>query len=191
MFILSRNCKTWLNCFDFIGDALVTQLFLEFQPFGWTVQFYTLFNCINGLFSSVSLVFVMVVFRRYFGVPDTFFGFVGALSGILYFFGYGIATVDWMIYAATAAGFMKHIVVACIRSLLCSMVEPTEIGKIMCVISVLQAMTPLFGAAIFTTLFAETSSWYSGLCFTLAAFLMLPVLAGFGYIDIARRRSLY
>ncbi|OQV18322.1 putative Solute carrier family 46 member 3 [Hypsibius exemplaris] len=152
-----------LYCTASYGDSSVTQLFLEFQPFGWSVEFYTLFNCLNGLFSSVILVAVMVVFRRVFGVSDTMFGFVSSLSCILFFFGYGVARVDWIIYVATAVGLMRHMVSACVRSLLSGMVETTETGKIMCVVSAFQALTPLFGSVIFTTMFAQTESWFSGM----------------------------
>ena len=47
------------------------------------------------------------------------------------------------------------------------------------------------GVTIFNTIFAETSSYFSGMCFLVAAFVAVVVMAGFAYIDVARRAPLY
>jgi hypothetical protein len=169
----------------------VTQLFLEFQPFAWTVEFFTVYSSIIGLSNSACIMIFMLVFRKLFGLPDTTIAFIGTISSVLYYFGFGVARVSWILYVAAGFGVLKPLVIICIRSLLSGMVEKNEIGKSMSLISSMQALTPLLGSVVFTTIFAQTSSWFPGLCFLISAFLMLMVMSAFGYVDVMRRRAIY
>ncbi|XP_055341751.1 proton-coupled folate transporter-like [Paramacrobiotus metropolitanus] len=170
-----------------IGDGSIMQLFLEFRPFNWTVEFYTLYSAIQGTISSVTFMAAVIVLRKYLGVPDTVLAILATISAIGAFFGYSIAVTNWMIYAASAVGVFRMVIIVVIRSLLSGMVRRNEIGKVMSLISSLHSVTPLLGSLIFTNVFAATSAWWPGFCFVLGAFMMVPVLAIFAYVDVARR----
>ncbi|GAV04643.1 hypothetical protein RvY_14901 [Ramazzottius varieornatus] len=174
-----------------IGDGNVLQLLVEFQPFNWSVTFYTVFSCVSGLLSAISMMAAMILFRQYLGMPDTLIGMLAVLSAILYYFGFGVAQVDWVLYVSVVAGLLRNIMIPCLRSLLSGLVDRGEIGKIMSFISSCQSVTPLFASVIFTSMFAATSSWWPGLCFVVGAFVLVPVLACLAYVDVARRQEIY
>ncbi|OQV14353.1 hypothetical protein BV898_11471 [Hypsibius exemplaris] len=69
----------------------ITQYFVEFQPFNWTVTFYTIYSCISGVCRSLAIIIGMVAFRKFLHINDHLIAFIGAFSGVLYFFGFGIA----------------------------------------------------------------------------------------------------
>ena len=114
----------------FLGDSNVTQLLVEFQPFNWSVTYYTVFSCVSGLLSSISMIAGMILLRQYLGMPDTLIGVFAVLSAIMYYFGFGIAQVDWVLYVAVVAGLFRNIMVPCLRSLLSGLVDRDEIGKV-------------------------------------------------------------
>jgi len=163
---------------------------MEFQPFSWTVSHYTTFNCISGLFNSFCLMISMVVFQKYLGISDTMIAFVGSFSAVCYHFGYGVARVSWVLYVSTAIGALQLVVVVAIRSLLSGPVDQNEIGKSMSLISSIQSLTPLADEVVFNEIFAATSSFYSGLCYLIAAPSAVVYFAFFGYLDVVRKRPL-
>ncbi|OQV14349.1 putative Proton-coupled folate transporter [Hypsibius exemplaris] len=173
------------------GEENITQYFVEFQPFNWTVTFYTIYSCISGVCRSLAIIIGMVAFRKFLHINDTLIAFIGAFSGVLYFFGFGIARTSSMLYIAATAGMLRTMMIVCTRSILSALVESYELGKMMSMISSLQALTPLIGASIFNSIFAATSSWFSGMCFLVGAFLTVFVMAAFGYVDVERRQALY
>lgn len=174
-----------------LGDGSIMQLFLEFKPFYWTVGNYSLFSSINGLVGSVTFVAAVILLRKVFGVPDTMLAVIATLSAIGMFFGYAIALHNWVIYVASAVGIFRGFSMVAIRSLLCGMVDRAEIGKIMSLISSTHSLSPLLATLIFTNVFAYTAAWWPGFCFILGAFMLIPVLAGFAYVDVARRGADY
>ncbi|XP_055341854.1 uncharacterized protein LOC129590578 [Paramacrobiotus metropolitanus] len=173
------------------GDSRVNQLFMEFAPFYWSLYEYSIFSCVSGFVSSVSVMVLMLVLRKYLQVSDTLVSFIACLSAILGYFTYGIAVTTWMLYLGAGLGLLRLLLYVSVRSMMSGLVDSDEIGKSMSLISSMQSIIPVVGALIFTNMFARTSSWWSGLCYVLAAFVLVPVLAMFGYVDVVRRRDLY
>lgn len=106
------------DCSILSGDDSITQLFVEFQPFSWTVTFYTVYSCITGLLNSLAIVVCMVVFRKFFHISDNLTAFIGAICGVLYFFGFGIAWASWVLYIFAFVGAPRYLVIVCTRSIL-------------------------------------------------------------------------
>ena len=173
------------------ADVNVLQLVLEFQPFNWTVVKYAVFSGISGATASVAMIVTMWFFRQYLGLPDTITGIIATVSVFLYYLGFGLAWLDWMVYVAATLGVFRNMVVPCIRSYLCGLVAHSENGKLLSFMSVLTSFTPLAGSAIFNMLYAQTNNWMPGLCMIVAAAMMVPVGLGLVYVQIVRKKVAY
>lgn len=167
------------------------QIFTEFEPFQWDIEQYTVFTSSTGFITSCFVMIAMVVFRKVFHASDTIISFVASLSALMSYYVYGVATKGWMLYLAAGVGVMKLLVFVSIRAIMSHLVDANEIGKGLSLISSLQAIAPLIGTTIFTNIFAFTSSWWPGLSFVVAAFVMVPVVAMLGYVDVTRRSHIY
>ena len=78
----------------------------------------------------------------------------------------------------------------CVRSLVISLVDREEIGKILSVMTSIFSVTPLLGNVIFSSIYRATLSSWPGLCFVLGGVCMVPVFCAFLYIFVVHRRAL-
>ncbi|OQV13418.1 putative Solute carrier family 46 member 3 [Hypsibius exemplaris] len=181
---------SFISNIAFNGKNAVTQLFLEFEPFHWTIQEYTIFNSVVGLVGSAAVVAFVALFTQtecpkhrycYDRVHFRIFGYIG----------YSISTSSWMIIATAAFSHMRLLCTVCIRSVLAERWNATNWARAMALVSVVQSASPLLGSVVFVAIFAHTAAWWSGLCFALGSFMLIIVLAIVAYVDIARRNPIY
>ncbi|GAU96568.1 hypothetical protein RvY_07997 [Ramazzottius varieornatus] len=182
---------SFISNIAYSGKSAVTQLFLEFEPFRWTLQQYSFFQGLLGLVGSVSVVFTVAFLRRCFRMTETSIAMVAYTSAIIGYIGYSVATEGWHIYASAGFGHMRLLCMVCVRSVLGELVGKNELGRAMALISVIQSIAPLLGSIIFVGLFHYTATWWSGLAFAVGSFALIVVLAIFAYVDIERRDWIY
>ncbi|XP_055350177.1 proton-coupled folate transporter-like [Paramacrobiotus metropolitanus] len=159
-----------------IGDMSITQLYLEFDPFNWTLQHFTIYNAINGVVEGVIMVFVNIVLRRYLTISDTMIGTIATLSAVLHLLFYGLATSSAFIYIAAGVGCLKMLGFVSIKSVTISLVDRDEIGKLLSTKMSLMSIAPFIGVTVFTNIFTHTNEWWPGFCFVLGACVTAPVV---------------
>ncbi|OQV13416.1 hypothetical protein BV898_12368 [Hypsibius exemplaris] len=181
---------SFISNIAFNGKNAVTQLFLEFEPFKWNLQQFTLFTSVIGLAGSASIVLCVALFHR-LQIRDTSIAMIAYTAATVGYIGYSVSTSSWMIVVSAVFGHMRLLCTVCIRSVLAELVEHDELGKIMALVSVAQSASPLLGSVVFVDIFALTASWWSGLCFAIGSAMLIIVLAIFAYVDVVRRDRLY
>ncbi|XP_055350155.1 proton-coupled folate transporter-like [Paramacrobiotus metropolitanus] len=172
-----------------IGDMSITQLYLEFDPFNWTLQHYTLYNAINGVIEGVIMVLVNIVLRRFFTISDTMIGAIASLSAVMHLLFYGLATSSTLIYVAAGVGVLKMLGFVSIKSVTIALVDRDEIGKLMSTKMSLMSIAPFIGVTIFTNIFTHTNEWWPGFCFVLGACMTSPVVFVFLAFYLVQRRQ--
>ncbi|GAU90240.1 hypothetical protein RvY_02688 [Ramazzottius varieornatus] len=177
------------SCMSGVGS--IQQLFFENPPLNWTLSTYTVFTSVNGIATGIIMMAAVPVLKRLLNLKDTAIGIIGVTSAILGYVVASFAFTKWLALASAVVGALAGLQYVAARSLLSNLVDEDERGKMMSVIAALQAVVPILGAFVFTSVFAGSVMWWPGFSFALAAFFMIASLCAFCYIDLDRRKITY
>ncbi|XP_055346037.1 solute carrier family 46 member 3-like [Paramacrobiotus metropolitanus] len=174
-----------------VGTGAIQQLFFETAPLNWSTKQYTIFSAMTGIVTGLVVMATVPLLKQFFHFADTTVGIVGITSAIFALIALSATTKIFMAVAYAAIGALSSLQFVSLRSLLTNLVDENERGKMMSVIASFQAVFPLLGTLIFTSVFSASVSWWSGFAFALAAMIMLSALAAYCYIDVDRRQAVY
>ena len=137
------------------------------------------------------MIGLIPLFKKLLGLKDTAIGIVGVTSAIFFYIVLSAAEQSWLAMVAHIVGALSGLQYVAARSLLSTLVDEDERGKMMSVAASIHALIPILGSFVFTEIFSASVGWWPGFPFALAALMMLPALAGFCYIDMQRRGVVY
>lgn len=91
-----------------------------------------------------------------YGVSGLYLITIGNLSGMLNYIVVGFANRTWQLYLSTVLGFLKTIPSPMMRAFLTSIIEPSDIGKIMSLTTTFEALSSVVGAPLYTLVYNAT-----------------------------------
>ncbi|XP_055345898.1 proton-coupled folate transporter-like isoform X2 [Paramacrobiotus metropolitanus] len=174
-------------CLD--SEAAILQLFVEFQPLGWTIQKYGAFATTQGLSTAAFLVVTVPIFKEKLKLRDTTLGIVSATSCVGAFISYALSTKSWMLYISLILGLFRPLILVSIRSIILGLIAKGEIGKLMAIVGSTQAVSAIVTALIFMNIFSQTAAWWPGFVFIVMAIFMGVSLTAMAYVHVSARRN--
>ena len=174
-----------------LDEAVILQQLVEYQPLGWTVSEYSTLSSIGGIGGCLTLIVVIIIFKKILKMSDVTMGIAGSLSAVAAAFGYSIATVSWMVYAAMAVGLIRQLSFVCINSIQISLVERSEVGKMMSIVGSIQSISQIISVVMFLQFFNATAPYWPGAVFSFFAFMLVIPLAAFCIVDVTNTPAKY
>ncbi|CAH1116536.1 unnamed protein product [Phaedon cochleariae] len=137
------------------GDGAVLILFLR-GKLHWTLKQYTLYNSASNVAWILGTVIGTYFFEKLLKVTASviiLMGLLSVLNGALLL---GWATTDYHVYAAAAVRCLGGVISPMMRSLLSSLVQPDEIGKIFSMIMICEFIISLGASPLYTVIYNST-----------------------------------
>jgi len=123
--------------------------------------------------SSQALVMRLVVPR----LGERRAAMIGIVSGTIGYFGFGLATAGWMMFALLATWFFAAIVMPATNSLMSHRIKPDAQGELQGAVASLFALSAIIGPPFLTHLFSRFSAPDSSVYLPGAAFFAAGILA--------------
>ncbi|XP_046615096.1 tetracycline resistance protein, class D-like isoform X1 [Neodiprion virginianus] len=150
----------WLVMFIFTTCAMIIAaetsigfLFVKAR-LGWDVAQYSYVNGV-GLLLNITALFGVSLLGHSAGSADTLLAVVGLTSGLIGSIVKAFATKAWHMYFSVSIAMFGGIVAPVMRSILSKSVPAEDIGTVLSLAGLLEVMSPLAGAPLFTLIFSN------------------------------------
>ncbi|XP_055329705.1 proton-coupled folate transporter-like [Paramacrobiotus metropolitanus] len=192
-----RRLLLWvmLFCLLLIGicisaDISVHQFYLEFGPFFWTLLEFTVFYLVVGVVESVVTVLTVLLLKLKLNMPDAVLGVLAILSAMASLLVYGFDDSPGTVYIAGAVGVFRMLALVAAQSIIMGIAERHEMGKVVTIMIAQLGTAPLFSQLIFSSIFAQTKTYWPGLAWIVGAVILMPVLIGFCAAYVIQKRPI-
>ncbi|XP_042872615.1 uncharacterized protein LOC122253513 isoform X2 [Penaeus japonicus] len=146
-------------------------LYLYMQDrFGLTLPEYSRYLGIKNIVNGISLLIILPSMRRIFGLSDVALGILGGVSRVAAFCLLGWTSSGSLVYLVPFLDIFGQYLFVVLRSVISSLVEKEEQGRVMTIVSAMAQLSLLMGSLIFDMLYPIfVSINYPGVTFLLAA----------------------
>ncbi|XP_054706591.1 uncharacterized protein LOC129216401 [Uloborus diversus] len=151
------------------------------QRYNWdNTTFSTAFGILAtiGTFSSL---FIVPLFKK-LNLGDAVLGFAGSVCIILRGLFAGLASTEYLFYAANLIGSLAILVPLAGRSRISKIVSKDEIGKIFSFLSMVDSLLPFIATAAVSQIFNATLDFFPGMIFILLSVLSVGQVLVFWWI---------
>ncbi|XP_046742668.1 tetracycline resistance protein, class D-like [Diprion similis] len=185
----------WLVIFVFTTCAMIISaemsigfLFAKAR-LGWDVAQYSHFGGVGTLL-NITALFGVPLLGAVPGISDTLLGILGLVSGLICSLTKALATETWHMYLSVLIGMFAGIVSPVMRSILSKSVPAEDIGTVLSLTGVLETLSPLVGAPLFTLIFSHyLPPIYPLPVFLLSSSLFALLIVCIVYTEVLMRRS--
>ena len=150
------------------GSDNVQYLFVR-EKFGWTLRESTLYNSMNLLIAIAGCAIGLVVLKKLFGFSDVTLAMIAILSTVVDSLLKATAASPTQMYVAAFVCLFKILVTPMCRSLMSTIVENNEIGKVYSITSSFEAVSNLVASPLYTYVYAHTFKFFAGAFFLITA----------------------
>lgn len=156
----------------FLGIETVSLQFSE-KVYHWDARSFSTFSASSKILATLFMTIWVVLFVKKFKVSERKLIKLGLLSACLSqtLLGTFLAPVTYLL--AIPIGSFGGLISIAIRSMVSSIVEPNEIGKIFSLMTTLESSLPLLSALIYTALFSASITYLPGLIYQFSGLLFL------------------
>jgi DHA1 family tetracycline resistance protein-like MFS transporter len=143
--------------------------------FGWSeAMIGASFAAVGVVMASSQAIVMRLVVPR---LGERRAAMIGIVSGTIGYFGFGLATAGWMMFALLATWFFAAIVMPTTNSLMSHRIKPDAQGELQGAVASLFALSAIIGPPFLTHLFSRFSAPDSSMYLPGAAFFAAGILA--------------
>lgn len=189
--VVADVVANFLVSFVVVGETDNTFLYLNYK-FGWDFAEYSVYYGIKCAVDGCSLLVLLPLLRRFVGVKDAAVGVLGGLSRCAFFFMLALVQYSSQVYAVPFIGVFGQYLFVAERSIMSTLVEEDEHGRVFTVLSSVDQLALLLGALTFDNLFSVfIKRSMPGVTLLIAGFVVLipTVIFGALYFSINARHK--
>uniref|UniRef100_A0A914VU89 Solute carrier family 46 member 3 n=1 Tax=Plectus sambesii TaxID=2011161 RepID=A0A914VU89_9BILA len=166
----------------------VILMFVKRKPLDWSDSRFGLFmayaNAVGaaGMVLAPKLLSKVKIFGD--GANETFVIILGLIFCIVEAAILSISDQTWMVFFGSGFGFFGRLVYPAFRTFFAKLVQPEETGRLFSAVSIVENITPVIGAPLFSFLFALTFEIWTGAIFAFAACIYTIALVGMFFIHV-------
>ncbi|XGW01328.1 hypothetical protein V3C99_013910 [Haemonchus contortus] len=188
--VLTTKRPGWTRCclimslFFIMVEFLALDLSLLFllvkrPPFSWSDKTFSNFSVIRGVLFSLGMVLcpMMLTFVHWLG-KDSLMIILGIAASATSFLLISCATTTMQIFLTAGLILLCGGIAPGYRSFLPRMVPKEQTARLLTVVSIIMAFTPMLSSLIFNPIFNATLGWWPGFAFFIGGILQLFVVAG-------------
>lgn len=162
-----------LMIFCTAGEFDLLFLFTKLPIFDWPLSLYGYFKALENFLRGFAVLAFVPVLKRRFKIRDTTLGIIGLISKVFASVVLGLASETWHIFVVAVIGILQGFTSAALSSIMSSMVEKNEQGKLFGLIATMESIAILFATLVFNNLYPVTLSFFRGFCFLISAGLLV------------------
>lgn len=138
------------------GEAIVSFLYLT-QRFQWDAIAFSAYSTYFIILSAVGNFVATTVFAKWLNMSDCLIGVIAMGSKTLAAPLFALAHKDWHIYAVTAENILGAGAIITMRGIATKLVDDDELGKVMALLAVVEAVIPLVFRPIYSKVYSATT----------------------------------
>ncbi|XP_064084759.1 LOW QUALITY PROTEIN: uncharacterized protein LOC135200240 [Macrobrachium nipponense] len=187
--VIADVVANFLVSFVIVGETDNTFLYLNYK-FGWDFAEYSIYYGIKCAVDGCSLLVLLPLLRRFVGVKDAAVGVMGGLSRCAFFLMLALVQYSSQVYAVPFIGIFGQYLFVAERSIMSTLVEEDEQGRVFTVLSSVDQLALLLGALTFDNVFSVfIKKSMPGVTLLIAGFVVLipTVIFGALYFSINAR----
>jgi hypothetical protein len=148
-----------------IWTVMYLYMLLVFEDFDETG--YAHFNVAISVLNTFGLMVVMPIMSGKFQIHDAMMLFIVLMCEVVGSFIAPFVTTLWQFYLANGLGTLGYCKYGLVRSLLSNCIDPSEVGKVFSLLSVIASVAPIAGNPLFRQLYNKTLNTFPGAIFLL------------------------
>jgi len=155
----------------------------------WDVISLTNYKIAGGGCATIGTLILMPLMLRIFNISDITYGLIGYVAFVAYYLGCAFAADTLSMFLVALFLIPAEISMVTLRSSVSKCVTTSEIGSVMSVFAVLQAITRNIGQIVATQIYVATSQTFLGTFYVIAGSLFIINIAIYGwmYRDMKKR----
>ncbi|GAB6024306.1 hypothetical protein CHUAL_008997 [Chamberlinius hualienensis] len=144
---------------------------------GWSIEVFNYYHVMLGGCSIIGFLVLLPILNRFFNLNDALLGIIGLLFSFTYTISIAFVTSTSVIFAVGIFRIPSGLVTVTTRSLVSKCVSSAEIGKLLAIYHVCDAVTSNLSSTIITSIYVATKDQLPGTIFIVCAcLLILPLI---------------
>lgn len=156
-------------CVVFDMATMGTMYYYVRKMYSWTVQDYATVSSISSACDVVLSVPIIFLFVKVLKISDPAMALIGVCFAIVQMIILGLAYKDWLYYTYCAFGIPTFLGQVGVRTHLSKLVGQDEVGKVFSFLASFDAVVPVLGEVLITSLFNWSIGFLPGLPYLVAA----------------------
>ncbi|XP_068226571.1 uncharacterized protein [Palaemon carinicauda] len=178
--IIADVIANFLVSYVLVAETDNAFLYLN-HKFDWEFTQFSIYYGMKSAVDGCSLLMLLPLLRRFLGVKDAALGVLGGLSRAAFFFMLALLQYSSQVYAVPFIGIFGQYLFVAERSIMSSLVEEDEQGRVFTVLSSVDQLALLLGALTFDNLFSVfVKRSMPGVVLLIAGFVVLIPTVIFG-----------
>ncbi|KAH9399508.1 hypothetical protein TYRP_017920 [Tyrophagus putrescentiae] len=174
---------TALIMFTYMNTAFILWPYVE-KLYSWPPKFYSTVTASATVGTLLLMGFVLPFFVRGLKLGDMRLAIIGIVSLLAQCTLRGSWQHEPGLYLSFIFGCLAPLSFIGVRSRLSKIIDDDERGKLFALLAIVEAVTPGIASVFYSMVFAVSIDIYPGLCFMLAAFILLVPLLAIIFIDV-------
>lgn len=174
---------TALIMFTYMNTAFILWPYVE-KLYSWPPKFYSSVTSSVAVATLLLMGFVLPIFVRVLKLGDMRLAIIGIVSLLAQCTLRGACQHETGLYLSFIFGCLAPLSFIGVRSRLSKIIDDDERGKLFALLAIVEAVTPGIASVFYSMVFSASIDIYPGLCFMLAAFILLLPLLAIIFIDV-------
>lgn len=174
---------TALIMFTYMNTAFILWPYVE-KLYSWPPKFYSSVTSSVAVATLLLMGFVLPIFVRVLKLGDMRLAIIGIVSLLAQCILRGGWQHETGLYLSFIFGCLAPLSFIGVRSRLSKIIDDDERGKLFALLAIVEAVTPGIASVFYSMVFSASIDIYPGLCFMLAAFILLLPLLAIIFIDV-------
>ncbi|XP_044728955.1 uncharacterized protein LOC123292386 [Chrysoperla carnea] len=160
------------------GEMAVMYLFTRYK-YNWNEVDFSLFSTYSVIVNLIGTSVSVGVFSHVLKIDDTIIGALSCTSKILSSFVYAFAPNTFVFYLGSIVEILNGTSFIAMRSMVSKLVPNEELGQVMSIFGVCEALMPLVYGPMYGAVYSKTMHTMPGAFFVLGGLLTIPALVIF------------
>lgn len=156
-------------CVVFDMATMGTMYYYVRKMYSWTVAHYATVSSISSVCNVVLSMPIIFLFVKVLKISDPAMALVGVCFAIVQMTILGLAFKEWLYYLYCVAGIPTFLGQVGVRTHLSKLVGQDEVGKVFSFLASFDAVVPVLGEILITSLFNWSIGFFPGLPYLVAA----------------------
>ncbi|XP_034237143.1 proton-coupled folate transporter-like [Thrips palmi] len=146
------------------GEGIVSFLYLT-QQFQWEAIAFSAYSTYFIILSAVGNFVATTVFAKWLNMSDCLIGVIAMSSKTVVAPLFALANKSWHVYALTAENILGAGAIITMRGIATKLVDDDELGKVMALLAVVEAVIPLVFRPVYSKAYSASSDTHPGAFF--------------------------
>ncbi|XP_077499902.1 putative peptidoglycan muropeptide transporter SLC46 isoform X3 [Amblyomma americanum] len=160
------------------------------KMYSWSVQHYTMVQSVSSICNVVLSMPIIFLFVRVLKISDPAMALVGMTFALIQMTVLGLSFKEWLFYLQCAMGIPAFLGQVGVRTHLSKLVGQDEVAKVFAFLASFDAVVPVVGEILLTSLFNVSIGFLPGLPYIVAAGINCFAVGLVAYVTKMHRESI-